>query len=307
MRKRKPCFEQSSKQGKFFNQMKILLHCCLWIVFIILCGACRLRTHLNTTDSLPGTWRLSDVSTMNTASRSGVSFEEEAKRKQMVKEGLMIALFEDGTYSELRGTDPLKTGKWKYKSEDEALYFMDPEKKTEPLPVRIEKNRYGKEMMTLQLKARRLELRLAKEAATLKDFTDDPFYATNNQWRIRPSKPESPEELTKRFANYLKHIALILKAAKERKQDIVSFEFSKGPIQIYNGGIGAYPYESIPQNWKACFYNEDDALKAYRLYEHYLRTTSYRGGGTGDWVEDDYNILLSIYAGLTQNSSKGLQ
>lgn len=44
---------------------------------------------------------------------------------------------------------------------------------------------------------------------------------------------------------------------------------------------------------------EEEAAAAYQVYESYLRKNSYRGGGTGDWVEDDYNILLSIYAGLT--------
>lgn len=287
--------------------MKFLFHCCLCILFLVFCDSCKFRTRINTADSLPGTWRLSDVSTINSVSRSSVSFEEEARRKEMVKEGLLIALFEDGTYSEFRGTDSLKTGKWEYRKDEDALYFMNADRKTDPFPIHIEKNNYGKEIMTLDLNFQRLELRLAKESVALKDFTDDPFYATNNQWRIKPSKPESPEELTSRFAAYLKHIALILKAAKERGQDIVSFEFSKGPIQIYNGGIGVYPYEIVPESWKACFYNEEDALKAYRLYEHYLRTTSYRGGGTGNWVEDDYNILLTIYTGLTKKPSKDSQ
>lgn len=284
-----------------------LFNCCLFIFFIVLFAACRIGNHLNPKDSLPGVWQLSDVSGLDNTSRSGVSFEEEARRKEMVKDGLMMALFEDGTYSEFRGTEGMKTGKWEYKSEDEALYFTDAGKKTEPLPVHIEKNNYGKEIMTLTQKAQGLNLRLAKDGVALKEFVDDPFYPANNQWRSKPSKPETAEELTKRFAAYLKHIALVLKAAQERKQDIVSFEFSKGPVKIYNGGIGAYSCDMVPQSWKDCFYNEDDAQKACQLYEHYLRTTSYHGSGTGNWVEDDYNILLTIYAGLTHSSSKAVQ
>ncbi len=79
----------------------------------------------------------------------------------------------------------------------------------------------------------------------------------------------------------------------------MSFEYSQGPIKIYNGGIGIHPYDIVPQSWKDSFYNEEEAITTYRLYESYLRKNDYRGGGTGNWVEDDYNILLSIYAGLT--------
>ena len=283
--------------------MKHFLNCCLSIAFVFSFSACQFRSGLNTADTLPGTWRLSDVTSVNTASRSGVSFDEEAKRKEMVKEGLMFALFEDGTYTQFNGADEMKTGKWEYKKDENALYFIDSTRKTELFPIRIEKNTYGRQIMHLELNVQRLELHLTKESTTLKDFADDPFYPTNNKWRIKPTRPETQDELTARFAAYLKHIALILKAAKERKQDIVSFEFSKGPIQIYNGGIGIYSFELIPMSWRNCFYSGEDALKAYRLYDDYLRTTSYRGGGTGIWVEDDYNILLSIYAGLTKSKA----
>ena len=166
--------------------------------------------------------------------------------------------------------------------------------------IKEEETRAGKPYDVLLVEQGSLVLKYRKITEPLKLYRDDPFYKANNQWRAKPSMPESTQELTRRMAGYFKHLALVLKAAKDRKQDIVSFAFSKGPVKIYNGGIGLYPYELVPEEWKNSFYNDSSARAAYSLYENYLRTTSYKGAGIGDWVEDDYNILISIYADFSE-------
>lgn len=105
------------------------------------------------------------------------------------------------------------------------------------------------------------------------------------------------------MAGYIKHLALLLKASKERKEDVVSFGFSLGPVKIYNGAIGIYPYDIVPQEWKNSFYNDSTALAAYSIFNNYLKTTSYKGAGVGEWIEDDYNILLSIYADFNKTGT----
>lgn len=56
-----------------------------------------------------------------------------------------------------------------------------------------------------------------------------------------------------RLTNNIKHVALILKTAKEDKLPVASFQFSQGPVKIYNGGIGIHPLAFVPQSWKAVF------------------------------------------------------
>jgi hypothetical protein len=62
----------------------------------------------------------------------------------------------------------------------------------------------------------------------------------------------------------------------------------------------------LPASWKNIFFNETNALEAYKHYYNYLDTSNYAGAATGKWVEDDYNILLSTYADIV-NESKRLQ
>lgn len=123
-------------------------------------------------------------------------------------------------------------------------------------------------------------------------------------------KPKAAEDSTQqlnRLTNYIKHVALVLKSAKEDKQPVVSFQFSQGPVKIYNGGIGIHPFALVAESWKAGFYNGTEARSAYDIYRNYLQKSSYNGAGTGDWVEDDYTILLSMYADLHPNTTKHSQ
>ena len=143
-------------------------------------------------------------------------------------------------------------------------------------------------------------MKFIKESEPLKDFKNDPFYASNNVWRIKPTEPESSIQLKKRLTNYFKHLSLILKSAKDRNQTVVSFEFSQGPVQIYNGGIGIYDYSLLPEYWKESFFDEVDVSASYRVYEKYLNSNTYKGVSIGDWIEDDYNIILSIYADFSE-------
>lgn len=254
--------------------------------------------------ALPGTWRLYDVTDIGADSAAGDAFSKSAALKTMVTAGAALSFFDDGTYTLVKGNGIFTNAGWKFMPEKNLLYFIDSGRTEEVQKVMMETNLSGKQTLTITSEQKKIALKFVKESAPLKEFTSDPFYAGNNRWRIKALQEETPTQLTSRLANYFKHLALILKAAKERKQTVVSFEFSQGPIKIYNGGIGIHPYNIVPQYWKEYFYNDADAATAYNQYQDYLRTSSYKGAATGDWIDDDYNILLSIYAGLTQQGVK---
>jgi hypothetical protein len=166
--------------------------------------------------------------------------------------------------------------------------------------IKTEKNNKGISYEVFELMREGIVFKFIKSAPAVKNEKDDPFHPANNQWRVKSAGKESVEQLKEKMAGYFKHLALLLKASKERQQDVVSFEFSKGPVKIYSGAIGIYPYEMVPGEWKNTFYNDSSALAAYQLFEKHLTTSSYKGSGTGDWVEDDYKILISIYNGFTE-------
>lgn len=231
-------------------------------------------------------------------------FETSARLKKIVKDGSIFCFFENGEYTEIKADSEVRFGKWKAEEGFKSIQFIDSGRTTVPVGLKLESNADNIEMLTLALKKKNVNLIFIKESESLPDFTSDPFYYSNNLWRIKPKKPESLQQLTNRLTNYLKHTALILKAAQDRKQDIVSFEYSQGPIKIYNGAIGIHPYNRVSDTWKNTFYDEVDAKTAYIKYEKYLEKSRYKGAGTGNWIEDDYNILLSMYAELSSPENR---
>jgi hypothetical protein len=272
----------------------------LYLVLILLAGSCSFINNKSNESTLIGTWRLNDIEQIkNTTESSESSFETMAGLKKIVKEGDLLSLFEDGSYSEM-SKEEYKTGNWKFSDKQKTLSFIDTGLGIRQFSVNIENNINGKQIVTLLNKQRNVAMKFIKESESLKDFKNDPFYASNNLWRLKPKHSESLSQLNMRLANYFKHLALILNAAKNRKQDVVSFEFSQGPVKIYNGGIGIYPYNIIPDYWKDSFFDEAEATSAYLNYEKYLKTNTYKGVGIGNWIEDDYNILLSIYADFSE-------
>lgn len=268
-----------------------------YLLAILLISSCTSGT-VNK-NNLTGTWRLYDIELLN-AEDNDQSFSEMAASKRIVKDGIALSFFEDGTYTKISGQNIYNNGSWKLLESDKIIGFTIDDRLKEQDSITISKTSSGKQMLSITVVEKNMRMKFIKEAESLKDFKNDPFYASNNQWRIKPAHTETEAHLKERFLNYIKHLSFILKSAKDRKQDIVSFEFSQGPIKIYNGGIGIHSYSIVPDSWKANFYDDADALKAYTLYDDYLTTNSYKGAGTGEWIEDDYNILLSIYAGMKQ-------
>ena len=149
------------------------------------------------------------------------------------------------------------------------------------------------------------KLKWVKEVEMVEKFKMDSFYPKNNVWRKEPSQKESDEQIRERLLNYVLHFAYILKASTEREHNVVSFANSMGIIKVYRGGIGIVKTEQIEDEWKKCFYDEEDAMKAYVLFKSYLNRGVYKGGTTGDWVKDDYKILMSVYRKIKDKEREG--
>lgn len=240
--------------------------------------------------SLLGSWRLQDI----IAEGAEDDFEKSAQLKNRVKEGLLVSFFDDGTYTQVKGNGEYITGKWT-EEEDGAIRLKSANGKITDFTISIQELPKGRQQLTLGQPGNATTLQLLQEAKPLANATQDPFHPVNNQWRIKAQHQETDQEISKRMANYIKHFATILKAATTRKQEVVYFDFSLGPVKVYNSGIGIHSYSLMPASWKAPFYNEADALTAYQVYSKILSASSYRGANSGNWMEDDYNILQSLY------------
>jgi hypothetical protein len=248
---------------------------------------------------LYGTWMISDAS-----STANIITEDkllnEAKDNKIVQKGIMLSIFPDGTFTEFKGIGAYRYGKWRFGVSNKSILLSDSMNKVDTFFIKHEKTETDNVTKLLK-KLDAVELSFLQVTEVLNDYKEDPFYHANNLWRVKPLAKESPEKIHERLGNYFKHLAYILKAASERKQQAVSFEYSQGIVKIYDGGIGINPLNIVPESWAKTFYKDEDAFIAYKMFEAYLiNGNNYKGTVTGDWYKDDYKILASIYGDVKE-------
>ena len=247
-----------------------------------------------------GIWRLVESTDLKDADVSLDPLLNDAKKMEEVKKGKVVSIFPDNTYTELSGEGKYVIGTWKWIDEDKIAFKSG----ATDIIYNVVVDELETKKVQIQFSSNKSHSVFIKESTLLTDFKQEPFYFKNNLWRLKPIKSESIKEIQNRLGNYFQHITYILKAANEKKLNVISFEFSMGAIQIYNGGIGVVDFYSIPNYWKNAFYNVDEAEIAQEMFSNYLAENRYRGAGTGSWVVDDYRIMLSIYGDLKSGKFK---
>ena len=267
--------------------MKQLLYCYL---IVILCS-CSTGTSVKKND-ITKSWRLSEVLSIETENPEMEGMMKKIAEKQLVSKGYLLSFFPDNTYTELTGYH-IEEGEWQLINDHEIKFG---EKK---LRIKKIEKRKSKNFMIAEVDSKGVELNMnllwVEEAPMLKEYKEDPFYGENNKWRTKPKNKETDEQIRNRLLNYILHFAYILQSSTQRDQSVVSFTNSMGIIRVYRGGIGRVRSANIPKDWTNCFYDQEDATKAYELFSQYLTRGVYKGGTTGSWVKDDYKILMTIY------------
>ena len=251
-------------------------------------------------NSLTGTWRLSHTGVAQNTSNSNT----DSLRSELVQGGLprdfLVSFFPDSSFTEISLNGEYLTGKWSYKEDDTMVTMLYQNGKTKTYKASYA-NEKGLRLVTLESFTGTF-LPLGGFGKSMEKFKEDPFFAANNTWRIKSADAEDKTQITVRLLDYLEHIGYLLKAAEIRKQQFISWEFSKGIIKVYNGGIGLVEKDKISSVWIDCFHTKEDAFQAYDILDNYLRTSAYKGKYTGSWVTTDYNIIISIIEGLKKRS-----
>lgn len=258
-----------------------------------------------------GNWRMAELleggplEEPNAATPNDNLVEEliaQLNANSVVAGGYTLHLFADSTYHLMEQCGS-ETGTWRFVANEELEYG--------PYTLSIGQlvEDYTKKQLVATITDRKkgssMKAMFASDDAVLEKCQLDPFHPTNNLWRQRPTERESDEAIRDRLANYILHNALILKAAMTRHASAVSFECSQGIISIYRGGIGIVPIYDIHPPWAECFYDDEDAMRAYELFDGQLTNGLYRGGSTRDWIKDDYQILLALFNKIRQLKTEG--
>ncbi|MEO6287797.1 MAG: hypothetical protein ABIN80_17325 [Dyadobacter sp.] len=243
--------------------------------------------------NLNGSWRLTEVNDSDPAmtGQAHVEFQRPPKNQD-----LMMSFFQDGTFTQIKDNGEYSFGTWSYDSLTESV-FLTSNKKTEEIRTAFGVGVNGLRMLTFEF-SQDNSISLIENARRSDQFKEDPFYAENNKWRLKPTENENERQIRDRLKNYILHNIRILKAAGAREQVYVSKEFSEGIIKFYNVGIGVVERKKIPQTWINSFYSRENALQAYGMFEDYLRYSDHKKHATGNWVRDDSNILTDIHNGL---------
>jgi hypothetical protein len=244
------------------------------------------RKEIPARKGLDGTWRLS---------RDSVSIGAENK----VSNDLLLAFFPDSTFTEVGENGEYENGKWSYARSTKALSIIY-QNRTENYQVAFSQEGSGLRVVDL-FSPEGETLSLGGFGRNMEKFHEDPFYPANNLWRVKPAQSETNQQIKARLGKFILHSAYIFNAATVRRQQLVSWEFSNGILRIYKAGIGVVPANRVPQSWINCFYSQEDAMKARDMLEDYLLSSPYKGQPTGNWLRDDYNILISIYNGLQKS------
>lgn len=272
-----------------------------FLLLIILTTGCKLLDKKTEQGSALGSWRLYKINSIegNDTKESDDKLLDQAKLNDRVQTGLLLSLFDDNTFTRVTGDQKYEFGKWEAPADYSRIILQQPGSIRQQYSLSFGKQNEH-DMLQLSDSMLHENLIFVREALPLKDKNDDPFYTSNNKWRLHGEKPAIDAEIKEKLANYIKHYACILKAALELKKQVVSFEFSQGMITIYNGGIGIIPIDKLTPDWVHNFFNEKDAIKAYTMYDELLSHSHFKGASTGSWIEDDYNILLILYGNINK-------
>lgn len=138
-------------------------------------------------------------------------------------------------------------------------------------------------------------VRLQSDAIVHKRAVEDPYYPSNNQWRVRPKTKETREQLRHRIQDCVRWYALFFMDNYKRQATEIAFEGLPSCFEWYNGGIGMQSKSSLDKRWIMCFYSEDQAYTAYdmiaaELGKHELKWPEH----PTSWVKQTGEVLLQL-------------
>jgi len=141
-------------------------------------------------------------------------------------------------------------------------------------------------------------LKFVSEARAYKNVEDDPYYISNNYWRIKPKKAENDSLLRKRLKEYLHFHILFYRDNLAREKKTISFYGFPTCLKWYAGGIFIIKKEELPENWFDCFYNKEQALKAYGMISALLDKKYKWSKEKISWVKKNLEVLEQMDANL---------
>ena len=131
-----------------------------------------------------------------------------------------------------------------------------------------------------------------------KDLVNEPFYPSNQQWRMKPEAPEDDAALRRRIKGCLHFYYLYYMDNSERNSARLYFYSLPTCFKWYAGGIHLIKENELAKNWTDIFYNAADASKAYIIVDKMISRKYVWGGKEQGWVRQDAGVLKQMEAAM---------
>jgi hypothetical protein len=128
-----------------------------------------------------------------------------------------------------------------------------------------------------------------------KNANDEPYWLENNRWRIKPSAKESDSAIHQRLKNNLYFFILFYKSALAKGDKIISFWGLPSCFKWYGGAIFIKKKDELKENWINCFYNEEQAMQAYKLADKLLSQHYDWPKGERNWLKLNLAVVELMY------------
>jgi hypothetical protein len=200
-----------------------------------------------------------------------------------------LSLFRDFSFTE-NARCGIKMGRWKLNKAIRTmeLDFEDGSKKN----LLIQEMSLSQLVLIWQKGEDPYTMKFSADGWIHKRSLEDPFYPANNNWRLKPSKPEDLEQLHRRLKNFVHFYALFFKDNYQRRQTDISFIGLPSCFVWYNGGIGMSPAIELDKKWIACFYSEEQAMQGYTILSDLIGRHELKWPDHADsWVSETQSVL----------------
>jgi uncharacterized membrane-anchored protein len=183
---------------------------------------------------------------------------------------------------------------------DYGTWTFDDAAKTITLNYKVEKGKDVYKIAALAADELKLVNKSVNSSTVLKftglgkSFTDpanDPYYISNNQWRIKPSKKETDAEIQQRLKDNLHFFILFYRNAIAKNATTASTWGLPSCLKFYGGGIYITKKAELHDAWINCFYNKEQAMKAYDIMDKVMSMKYVWPKDEPNWMKQNLTVL----------------
>lgn len=200
-----------------------------------------------------------------------------------------MSFFADGSITE-NPRDNIRFGKWEYNDEKKLIDIVY----DKGAKAHYKIGAIGPRQMILLNLADKSKTEYKSDAQAQMIPAEDPFYYTNNQWRIKPAHSETDSSIKLRVKQAVDFYAKFLNDNAGRGGNIISFVGLPTCFKWYSGGISITGQSKLEAKWINCFYNKDEAIKAQQMLEKIISKKYKWNKAETNWVKQSADVLWQM-------------